>query len=321
MIRTLSIASRPAPRIHREKRPGLEIAIVPRKALRELHITLFALPGEPLSALLARLSGQLREHDAAVVKHDVFGSMAAANEILAEMKRAFGEIDWPVTWVEGGPCAPGPVAGMQVFAVSGTPVRTVLLGNRPVGRVFNDAWSKHCLLGDIRPADLTVSKSTQAWQIYELIESGLHQTGMVLSDVVRTWLFLDDILAWYGPFNLVRSEIFTQRNLFREWVPASTGIGAKNLDNAALVASAWAAQPKSSSASVREVLSPLQCPARSYGSCFSRAVELSTPDLQRLLVSGTASIYPDGRSARDGDAKGQINLTMDVVEAILVSRK
>lgn len=321
MTSITSSHSQPAHRIRRERRPGLEMIIVDRFGLREFHITLLPLPGESPSEMLLRLNAQLREHEAMVVKHDVFGSVAAASGMMADMKRVIGETDWPVTFVECAPCAGATVAGMQLLAVAGTPVETVRLEGRPVGRVFHDAFSKQCLLGDVVPADISESKTTQAWRVYDNIEVALGKAGFLLSELVRTWLFLDDILGWYGPFNLVRTEIFTQRNLFRECVPASTGIGAKNPCGAALVAGAWAVQPKGPTPAIREVPSPLQCPARSYGSCFSRAVELDAPDVRRLLISGTASIHPDGRSARTGDARGQVDLTMEVVEAILASRK
>ena len=43
-------------------------------------------------------------------------------------------------------------------------------------------------------------------------------------------------------------------------------------------------------------------------------------DHRRLYISGTASIEPGGATAHVGDVDKQIDLTMDVVEAILESR-
>jgi enamine deaminase RidA (YjgF/YER057c/UK114 family) len=210
---------------------------------------------------------------------------------------------------------------MQVFAVAGVEVETLVQEGRPIGRLFNDGWARHLLLGDVRPKDLARPNTIQAAEVYQAIEDALSQANMVLSEVARTWLFLDNILSWYGPFNTVRTEIFTQQHLFEKGVPASTGIGARNPAGAALVAGAWAVQPLDGPIQIREVSSPLQCTARSYGSCFSRAMELSVPGLERLLVSGTASIEPIGRSAHQGDVRRQIQLTMEVVDAILISRK
>jgi enamine deaminase RidA (YjgF/YER057c/UK114 family) len=103
-------------------------------------------------------------------------------------------------------------------------------------------------------------------------------------------------------------------------MPASTGIGARNRAGAALTVAAWAMQPLAPSASVKEIGSPLQCPAPAYGSSFSRAMELVSGGCRRLFISGTASIWPDGRTAWVDDPAKQIELTMDVVTAILRSR-
>jgi enamine deaminase RidA (YjgF/YER057c/UK114 family) len=86
-----------------------------------------------------------------------------------------------------------------------------------------------------------------------------------------------------------------------------------------LVAAAWAVAPLQNGFVLREVASPRQCPAPCYGSSFSRAVELLTPELRRVMVSGTASIEPGGASVGGGDVEAQIDLTMEVVRAILVS--
>ena len=45
------------------------------------------------------------------------------------------------------------------------------------------------------------------------------------------------------------------------------------------------------------------------------------PDHRRLYVSGTASIEPSGKTAHIGDPAKQISLTMEVVAAILESRR
>jgi len=104
-------------------------------------------------------------------------------------------------------------------------------------------------------------------------------------------------------------------------MPASTGIGAGNCAGAAVAAEALAIKPKNDSVRIQQVTSPLQCPAPDYKSSFSRAVEVLFCDHRRLYVSGTASIERSGATAHVGDAAKQIALTMEVVEAILESRR
>jgi enamine deaminase RidA (YjgF/YER057c/UK114 family) len=47
---------------------------------------------------------------------------------------------------------------------------------------------------------------------------------------------------------------------------------------------------------------------------------MNLPGYRQILVSGTASIEPGGRTAHVSDVRAQIELSMQVVEAILASR-
>jgi enamine deaminase RidA (YjgF/YER057c/UK114 family) len=269
--------------------------------------------------MVRRLAATLRDTDAIVVRHEVFGSIAAHAETLRAVRREFGNLDWPVTWVEGA-AAGGGIAGMNIFAVAGTRVDTLRLDEQPVGRVFSDGRARYCLLGNVRPSNISISKPAQTREVFETLERALREAGMGMANLARTWFFLDDMLSWYAAFNNVRTEFYRQWKVFNGLVPASTGLGGKNPASAALVAGAWAVQAAEEAVTVREVPSPLQCPSLEYGSAFSRAVMLVEPGGRRLLVSGTASITPDGHSAHTGDVRQQIALTMEVAWAILVSR-
>lgn len=305
---------------------GMELATLERRHLREFHLTLQPLPGEKIQELADRLGRWIRRHSATVVRHTVFGASGARERALEAFQKAMGPVDWPVFWIEGDEGRPSDngaadaLAGMQVWAVSGVPVRTVRWNDRPVGRSFEDGWARHLILADLAPPDPSAPRPDQARAVFELMAAALEADGMSMQDVARTWLYLENLLSWYGPFNRVRTEFFRFHRILGRRLPASTGIHGRNPYGAALLAGAWAVRPLDPAAEMREVASPLQCPAPKYGSSFSRAMELSTPDLRRLLVSGTASIAPDGSSARPNDLRGQIDLTMDVVLAILKSR-
>lgn len=309
------------PAFRRRHRPELHQGIIQRDDLIELHLTLLPQPGESAARMLERLAAVLKTHNASVLRHEVFGALAAQPDFAAALQRLFGAPAWPVTFVEGASCDGESMAGMHVLAVAGPRVESLSLGGRVVGRIFNDGHARHCVLGDIRPTDPFAPREHQAMQVFENIEAALRRAGMSMVNVARTWLFLDDLLAWYGPLNQVRREFFERCHLFDHTVPASTGVGVKPPAGAALVAGAWAVEPANGSLFVGEVGSPLQCPAPEYGSCFSRAVEIVTPGWRRMFISGTASIAPKGDSVCAGDVEGQIDLTMQVVRAILVSRE
>ncbi len=146
------------------------------------------------------------------------------------------------------------------------------------------------------------------------------QAGFDLADTVRTWFFLDHILSWYDDFNRARNKIYSGIKFQTGSLPASTGVGAKNPTGAALAVAAWAFCPVGKNSYAEEVASPLQCPAPAYGSSFSRAMEISTNTGRRLLISGTASIAPEGETLWRGDVRRQVDQTMEVVAAILRAR-
>jgi enamine deaminase RidA (YjgF/YER057c/UK114 family) len=287
----------------------------------EFVLTVTSRPGEGVAPIFSRLAAALRERDATMLKLMVYGSLAAHEEGVKMMRRYLGAIDWPVTWVEGASCDGSPLAGVQAFAIAGADLQRVVLNGRVVASVFEDGGARHCLLGGLGPTDPTQPRGAQAHQAFENFETALAQAGFTLADVARTWFFNDDLLAWYGDFNRVRTAHYARTPFRTGSLPASTGVEGYNPAGAAFVMGAWAVQPLDGSARVHEVASPLQCPAPAYGSSFSRAMEIASGGSRRLLVSGTASIAPSGDTRWPGDTRKQIEFTMEVIAAILRSRE
>jgi len=303
--------------MERQRKQGADVTSISREHLREVHLTLRPMPNERPAMMLWRLEALLREHDATVVRIEVFGQVAAHEETAARIRKLLREPDLPILCLEGrGPANPV-IAGIHVFAIGDATVEPLVVDGATVGRVVDDGATRHVLLGDVAPANCSASRADQTRSLFDRVEKCVGAAGMSMHNVVRTWMFLDDILDWYGLFNAVRTEFFKSHKVLNHLVPASTGVGVKNIHNAALVCGVWAVDQKQSSISVRELGSPLQCPAPQYGSSFSRAIEMLTPEYRRVLISGTASIHGGGATARVDDVRGQIDLTMDVVQAIL----
>jgi enamine deaminase RidA (YjgF/YER057c/UK114 family) len=226
--------------------------------------------------------------------------------------------DTPQMWLCGGSGTFPPV--YQRFIVDAVEPRLIMRNGCTVGICYEDEHAEYCLLTGILPPDLTVSREAQTTAVFEGIEDALKDADMTFDNVARTWLYMDNILEWYDPFNRARDAFFRSRKVYDGLVPASTGIGTANLYGAAFTACAIAVKPKTDSTYVIPVESPLQCAALDYGSSFARAVEIGTSEYRTLLISGTASIEPGGATAFVDDVEKQIQLTMDVVEGILKSR-
>lgn len=277
-------------------------------------------PGDSVAALCRRLAGRLREREGTILSLMIYGSCGQETAVAAELQAELGVPNWPITWVEGSSCEGTPLAGLQAFAVSGQPVTRIKVGERVVGSVYQDDEARHLLLGGLGPVAIGMAPTAQLQQMFANMELALELAGFSLSDVVRTWFYNDNILAWYHEFNRVRSALYGGVKWRTGSLPASTGIGAGNPAGAALQVALLAVKPLDKANCACEIASPLQCPAPAYGSSFSRAMEINSGGRRRLLISGTASIYGDGKTAWVGNVRKQVDQTMEVVAAILQSR-
>jgi len=275
---------------------------------------------DDLTFLLEQSCGTIQDRQGEILEARVFGDLEASADCFGLLREVFGSVDWPLTYVQGRRCSRTGVAGVQLHAVAGSPVRSIRIQGRVVGRLFEDEYASYCVLGDLRPADPSGPRADQARDVIRRLVDVLALAGMGIQDLVRTWFFIDDILDWYSTFNSVRSGIYREAGVFEKYVPASTGIGGSNPSGAALSTSALALRPKCRGVSVRAIPSPLQCPALQYGSSFSRAAEMLTPDCRTVFVSGTASINQEGATVHVGDVDAQIEWTLQVVRAILESK-
>lgn len=248
--------------------------------------------------------------ESAVLGMDLFGTAAEIAKMDIAVKQA--GIQAPVTSVISA--APG-LGGMQFIAATGITPLPIVLGDRISGYLIEDAGTRHCFLGGLLPGNPEVPREAQTRDLFETIEEALAIAGMSFEHVVRTWFYNENILDWYRGFNDVRTDFFQHHAIRR--MPASTGIGARNPAGAALTGKAIAVKSGPGEVLIQAVCSPLQCDAFAYGSAFSRALEVSDSCSRQLYISGTASIESGGRSAHEGDPRAQIELTMDVVRAIL----
>jgi len=299
----------------RERGSNMQVREIPRDGMRELFVTLPLAKAASLSPTAEHLRRMMA---ASVVAAECFGCKldGKARSPYETMSTGPG---MPLTWVLGQTSGDG-LGGAHLRAVADAEARALELDGHRVGTVVDGPYAVECLLAGIYAGDVNAAADVQARATFERIEQALALADMDYCDVVRTWLFLDDILSWYGDFNRVRTAFYTERGVFDRLLPASTGIGGGNPLGAALVASVYAVKATRPEVTVEPVASPLQRPPLEYGSSFSRAVEVAMPDIRRLLISGTASIGPEKQTLHVGDVMAQTARTCEVVAAILQSR-
>lgn len=285
----------------------------------ELYITARPKGTEDLGQMLERVGRRIREAGVKIATMTVVEGAGEREAGLASLRGVCGEIAWPITWVQGEDAGRSKVLGVEVVALRGPAVRPLTLRGRVIGCTWETSRARHCVLGDLRDEVAANSVSAQTQRVLEDMVAGLGQCGMTFANVYRTWFRNRDILAWYREFNQVRTAFYGQLKVFDGVLPASTGIGAGNPFGAALVAGVGAMESKGA-ARAHVVESPMQNAALKYGSSFSRAVEVDDGDHRLVTISGTASIDAAGRTVHVGDVRSQVDLTMEVVRAILRAR-
>ena len=224
---------------------------------------------------------------------------------------------FPVTWTESFDNKNEKTDGIYIIGISGVNVNPVTDNEKIIGNYYEDEYATYAYLGDITSGTPDLADDLQSQLVFNKLESYLGICDLKMTDLVRTWFYNRDILAWYGDFNKVRTAFYKEHKIFENLLPSSTGIDGKNPGNGALIAGAIAIRPKNNNIVIKEVDSPLQNQATCYGSSFSRAVEIKTPEIHKVTVSGTASIDKEGKTVYIDDFDKQVVQTFNTVKEIL----
>jgi len=319
------------PRIERQTRPGVSVARVERDGLTELYVTAAptspdAHPAEQASETYGAIAEVLSQADGYVVQERTFGSLDARQAILGERERllapAFGRSGWPLNFIEGAPCGSPGLAGVHVHAIVGAAPEPLMSGGQVLGTAFARDGATHVYLTGIERPDLT-GPGDAAESMFEHALDALERLDLSFRDVVRTWIYLYDILDWYGEFNEVRRRLYAQWGIGEGGParhPASTGIEGRPGRNGLCAMDLYAIGGDRRGVLVEQMHNPAQNEAYSYGSAFSRGMAVRFGALETAYVSGTASIDEKGRTVHVGDVAAQTKCTLDKVEALLSTR-
>lgn len=187
-----------------------------------------------------------------------------------------------------------------------------------------------------------IAPDTEAPGLYDRCLSAFGNMRQTLADagagfdqIVRTWLYLGDIVGREGDtqrymeLNRARTDFykdyrFSARHapagLDQTVFPASTGIGA---DDREIAMACVAMSTHRSDVLVVPLENPLQTSAFRYSPCyglkspkFSRALAVAAGRWALIFISGTASIT-ESESRFPGDPEGQTRQTLDNIEALI----
>jgi len=298
-------------------------------------------PEQSAKDIYNRIAELLSTFEGKIIHERCFGSVELQTQILEARARAVlkykMETNTPITFIEGESCLENKFAGVQIRALkpsSETRVWTILDQGIPKGRAWNLNGSTFFVLQSVDGGNMKDTKRTdrksQSEAMFHQAEKLLRSEGASYHDVVRTWIYISDILDWYGDFNTVRNLCYSDYGFLGNvdskvqaeqiFLPASTGIEGRNSSGLPTTMDLFAIHRSPGSAiQIRPLCGVKQRSPFRYGSAFSRAIVVEGPDDKLILVSGTASIDEQGKSVFIGDPAAQIRKTLSVVSELVAS--
>jgi enamine deaminase RidA (YjgF/YER057c/UK114 family) len=287
-------------------------------------------------AAYGEIARVLHDQGLTIVHERLFGSLQVKPAVMTSRAAAFSArglpVNGPVTYLQGHPPWGEGFAGVIIQAVAGLhsapEVWTIREQGRAVGRGWRRGEATFLLLQDLQGVTSSHnganSRPLQAERLLQRADRLLRTQGASYRDVVRTWFYLSDILAWYPEFNRARTAMYGRFGILPGQadgplkLPASTGISGDAATGAACSLDLLAVLgPSDSRPPVRQLRSPAQPEALTYGSAFSRGALIEEPGVSLIQVSGTAAIDAHGRSLYPGDVRAQINCTFHKIAALI----
>lgn len=272
-----------------------------------------------------------------IIQERIFGNISFYDGILNSRKvilKKNGYVeDLPFTFIQGQPVWGKGIAGIQIIAIksgnSEEEIRTIYDDGIPCGKAWRSGGATFLMLQNICNYKTNgINREVDSCVMFDKAEKILKENGGSYRNIVRTWIYLADILSWYSEFNHVRNEKYKEYGFLIDqtsqietekiYLPASTGILGYNPCGAGAVMDILAIIPlKDNEIKFEQVSGKKQKSPFRYGSAFSRAMKIIEPGITTILLSGTASIDEAGHTVYVDDTKKQIIKTMEVVETLV----
>lgn len=253
-------------------------------------------------------------------------------ECLGLVRARFGEA-MPVTTIVAQPPCCGAALGVELWALGGPGVTVKRLGPELLTVESDGIRWIHC--GGIHGeggADRPYAESIAA---FKLMEARLAGAGVVFDQVVRTWLYVNQINSGepgrqrYQELNRARTDFYRDIRFAKKAraaqapetiYPASTGIGTSSTR---VTMTCMALDSQRPDVFLLPLENPSQTPAYHYepghspqSPKFSRAMAVVQGHFVSTLLSGTASIV-NSQTLHPGDIVRQTEQTIENIERLI----
>lgn len=284
-----------------------------------------------------KVTDVLANEEAQIVHERIFGNIDIHKKLIETrnktIRRRFPEDPGMATYIEGKSCYGNPLAGIQLRAFRPSQkeekVKVIQERSVPIGRMWSRNGAKFLQFQSLHGGNSSKAQNRreQAEEMFRKAETLLKSEGASFRDVVRTWIYVDEILKWYNEFNSARNTCYTDFELLKNgdithaediFLPASTGIEGKNPEGTSTIMDLLAVAHRSNTGiELKPLYGIRQRSPYRYGSAFSRAMRLLEPEEKWVFVSGTASINEKGENIHIGNLNSQVKHTVEVVDSLI----
>jgi enamine deaminase RidA (YjgF/YER057c/UK114 family) len=270
-----------------------------------------------------------------IVHQTVFLSDVRQVEACRQIMRDFyGEQLPSVSYVPQAPCG-GELLAIEILGIDATRGEAEIrrLSERTVSVRHNGVTWAHC--ANILPETALETVYVRSLDAFHRLERELATCGFNFDQVVRTWLYIGDIVGMegnsprYQHLNQARTDFYRGHRFVgdglragsdRVCYPASTGVGADSRD---VMMSCLALATDRPDVLRLPLENPRQVAAHDYdhrygpqSPKFTRAMAICDRGAATVLVSGTASII-DSESHHIDDVAKQTRETLDNIAALI----
>lgn len=296
----------------------------------EIHILITNSDATDLGSEIAAIEEAYRyalnelglKEDTAVFRRIFASDLANQQEVLAQtalISSASGNNPAAVSIVEQPPLPDRRLALWAYHIGDCSVAAKERVGQSVVVRrgVISHIWSTGYRSSGLNGASASADQTDGVFELYE--QQLRHLRATLRDNVLRTWIFVQNVDSNYGGMVSARRKLFERRGLTRDThFIASTGIEGRCSDrhinvlmDAYAVAGIDRRQIQYLSAEDR------LGPTIDYGVTFERGTAIDYRDRRHILISGTASIDPAGNTIHIGDVVAQTQRAVGNVASLL----
>ncbi|MBN2735940.1 MAG: hypothetical protein JXR70_03095 [Spirochaetales bacterium] len=266
----------------------------------------------------------------------IFCPLSSYHVVIARRESLFVEMNMdipPLSFIEGK-SVDNNIAGVLFCGViclsDDVSVSYYKKYGKTLGSVYESPFFRYLYLYGLQAKKGSDGKINypQFKELFQEIGNIIVENGFLPKDILRTWIYLDDINNNYGSFNQARREYFEENNIqysaHDNELPASTCIGGSSFDSSILI-NLVCVDKKTASPKIKRIYNQFQNEAEGeaylFRPTFSRALLVEEAEFSELQVSGTASINEKGETVFLQQPYEQIRKTILNVADLLKQAK